>query len=399
MRLVVCSRDQAQRGRAESWGGNVKVLSVLLLRLLLILTATSALPAASAVAQGMPVAPLRRVPEAQAIERMNAWTVGLAGGLLEGAPIRFATEIARVVDDSEKMHVLPIVTRGPSENVEALLFLRGIDAAIINTDALEQFKALIPNINQRITYILSLFPSELHILVRPEINSINELKGKKVNFNTPGTAAAFSGPLMFQAMKLDVQATFIPHQIAMEQLRTGQDDMAAVVFVTSKPVEAFRSGKWGGGFKLLPVPFEDFSLYLPSTLTHSDYPQLIPEGQEIQTIAVPTVLVAYNWARSSDRYRRVARMTEYLFDRLDQLQAPGFHPKWKDVNLNAKVPGLERFPAAQEWLDRAAAKAQAQAQAASSAEPAAQPGVPTLTTPEDQRLYQEFLQWRRSQGR
>ena len=43
---------------------------------------------------------------------MNAWTVGLAGGLLEGAPIRLATEIARVVDDGPNLLVLPIVTRG-----------------------------------------------------------------------------------------------------------------------------------------------------------------------------------------------------------------------------------------------------------------------------------------------
>lgn len=377
-------------------------LLALLKGLMFVALGIAALSAGRAFAQdatdGRPAAPLRRVPEAQAIERMNAWTVGLAGGLLEGAPIRFATEIARVVDDDEKMHVLPIITRGPSENVEALLFLRGVDAAIINTDALEQFKALIPNVNQRITYLLSLFPSELHILVRPEINSLADLKGRKVNFNTPGTAAAFSGPLMFQALKLDVQATFIPHQVALEQLRTGKEDMAGVVFVTSKPVDAFRSGRWGGGFKLLPVPFEDFSTYLPSTLTHNDYPQLIPEGQEIQTIAVPTVLVAYNWPRSSDRYRRVARLTEYLFDRLDRLQTPGFHPKWKDVNLNAKVPGLERFPAAQEWLDRAAA-AKVQAQAASAGGGGSQPAAPALATPEERRLYQEFLQWRRAQGR
>ena len=50
-------------------------------------------------------------------EKLNAWTVGLAGGLLEGAPIRFAADIARVVDDGENLHVLPIVTRGPAENV------------------------------------------------------------------------------------------------------------------------------------------------------------------------------------------------------------------------------------------------------------------------------------------
>ena len=33
--------------------------------------------------------------EAEIRDRINAWTIGLAGGLLEGAPIRFATEIAR----------------------------------------------------------------------------------------------------------------------------------------------------------------------------------------------------------------------------------------------------------------------------------------------------------------
>src|SRR3984957_10702400 len=175
--------------------------------------------------------------ELQIRERVNAGTIGLAGGLLEGAPIHFATEIARVVNDAADMHVLPIVTRGPAENVEDLLYLKGVDAAIINTDALEQFRALVPDIQQRITYILNLFPSELHIFVRPEINSLSDLKGKKVNFNTPGTTAAYSGPLIFERLKLDVQKSFMPHQIALQEMKAGTDDMAAVVFLTSKPID------------------------------------------------------------------------------------------------------------------------------------------------------------------
>jgi len=62
-------------------------------------------------------------------EKMNAWTVGLAGGLLEGAPIRLAAEIARVVDDGSDMHILPIVTRGATENLNSLLYLRGVDTS------------------------------------------------------------------------------------------------------------------------------------------------------------------------------------------------------------------------------------------------------------------------------
>jgi TRAP-type uncharacterized transport system substrate-binding protein len=287
-------------------------------------------------------------------KEMNAWTVGLAGGLLEGAPIRFATEIARVADDGDNLHVLPIVTRGPTENVESLLYVRGVDAAIINADVLEGFKNVVPDIQQKISFVLNLFPSELHIFVRPEISSIQELAGKRVNFNTPGTAAAYSGPLIFERLKISVDKQFIPHPTALEQLRKGE--IAAVVFITSKPVDAFARGKWEGGYKFLPVPYQrDLEqYYLPSTLYHEDYPQLIAPGEQIETISVPTVLAAYNWPKNSDRYQRVARLTNLLFDRVEKLHAPGFHPKWKEVNLGAMVPGLKRFAAAQDWLDRAA---------------------------------------------
>jgi TRAP-type uncharacterized transport system substrate-binding protein len=299
------------------------------------------------------VRPVRREPPPQTPQlTMNAWTVGLAGGLLEGAPIRLAAEIARVVDDGDNLHVLPVVTRGATENVNSLLYLRGIDAAIINSDVLDEYKSQVPDIQRRLAYVLNLFPSELHIFVRPEINSLSDLVGKKVNFNNQGTAAAYSGPLIFSRLGLDVEKTFIPHQVALEQMRKGE--MAAVVFITSKPVDAFVRGRWEPGFKFLTLPyeskFEDY--YLPATLDAADYPNLIKQGERVATIAVPTVLVAFNWPVKSNRFERVARFVDYLFSRIDKLQAPGFDPKWKSINLAATAPGLTRFPAAQAWLDR-----------------------------------------------
>ena len=299
-----------------------------------------------------PAAALARKADIAAKERINAWTVGLAGGFIEGAPLRLAAEVARVVNEQDKLHVIPIVTQGATENVNSLLYLRGIDAAIINTDALDEYKAQMPFIEQRIVYILSLFPSELHIFVRPEIRSLDDLRGKKVNFNTQGTAAAYSGPLIFSRLGLNVDKMFIPHQVALEQMKRGE--VSAVVFVTSKPVDAFLKGRWDPGFKFLPVEydtkFEDY--YLPSSIEAKDYPSLVPKGERIATIAVPTILAAYNWPQQSDRYRRVARLVDNLFGRLDRLQSPGFDPKWKEVSLRAKVPSLERFRPAQEWLDQ-----------------------------------------------
>jgi hypothetical protein len=106
--------------------------------------------------------------------KLNAWTVGLAAGQLEGAPLRFAAELARVLDDGDNMRVLPIVTRGPSDNVVDLLYLRGVDAAIVYGDVLDHFQRerKITGLERRISYIMPLFPSEVHVFVRPEIGKL-----------------------------------------------------------------------------------------------------------------------------------------------------------------------------------------------------------------------------------
>lgn len=300
------------------------------------------------------VVPRRAPPPSTEQEKMNAWTVGLAAGLLEGAPLRLGAEMARVVDDGPNLHLLPIVTRGATENLNSLLYLRGVDTAIINSDALDEYKAQLPQIRRKITYVLNLFPSELHVFVRPEIQSLQDLAGKKVNFNTLGTAAAYSGPLIFSRLGINSENTFIPHQVALQEMRKGE--IAGVVFITSKPVDAFVRGRFEPGFKFLPVQydgrFEDY--YLPATLEAGEYPGLIKAGERVATIAVPTALVAFNWAPRTNRYERVARFVDTLFSRVEKLQGPGFDAKWKSINLAATVPGLDRFPAAQEWLDRKA---------------------------------------------
>ena len=76
--------------------------------------------------------------------------------------------------------MLPIVTRGPTENIEALLYLKGVDVAIISADALAQFEAgRFPTLNSVSPIFIDLFPSELHIFVRPEITSLDDLRARK----------------------------------------------------------------------------------------------------------------------------------------------------------------------------------------------------------------------------
>ena len=289
-------------------------------------------------------------------ERINSWTVGLAAGRIEGAPLLFASELARVLDDGDNMRVLPIVTRGPFDNVYDLLYLRGVDAAIVYGDVLDHFKKQSASADswRKIAYLLSLFPSEAHIFARPEIKSVQDLSGKTVNFNTPGTAANFSGPIIFKQLGIEVKATFMPHTVAMEKMRQGEE-VAATFWISSKPLPQFLKGKWPEGFKFLPIEYSDrLEYYTPAYLDHSDYPALIPAGQQVATISVPAVLAVYDWPVNTERYNRLVRLVDYLFDRFDRLQKdPGYHEKWKDVNLAATVPSWTRFKPLQDKLDRA----------------------------------------------
>jgi TRAP-type uncharacterized transport system substrate-binding protein len=347
------------------------------------------------------VAPAAKPPTEQAHkERINAWTLGLAAGRIEGAPLVFASELARVLDDGDNMRVLPIVTRGPFDNVYDLLYLRGVDAAIVYGDVLDHFKSKpeFANAWRRINYLINLFPSEAHVFVRPEINSIRDLAGKVVNFNTQGTAAAYSGPIIFKQLGIDVKATFIPHNVAMGKMKESEE-VAATFWISSKPLAPFLKGKFPDGFKFLPIEYSDkLEYYAPAYLEHADYPALIPQGRQIATVSVPAVLAVYDWSREPDRQRRLVRLVEYLFERFEKLQKePGYHEKWKDVNLAATVPGWERFKPLQERLDKVSTAASPRGVNTTQLRAQTQKAAP-FNPAEQERLFQQFLEWNRKQG-
>jgi ABC-type amino acid transport substrate-binding protein len=327
--------------------------------------AASMLIAAPATAQAPKRTPADTGPWSVAGKnKLNEWTVGLAAGRTEGAPLRLAAELARVLDDGEKMRVLPIVTRGPFDNMADLLLLKGVDAAILLADTLEHYEKVekVPRLQDRVTYLANLFPSEVHILARPEIKSIEDLAGKKVNFNSAGTAAAYTGPLIFKKLGIKITEAFDPHPQAVAAMRKG-DEYAATFWVTTKPIDPFVKQDFPAGFKLLSVPYarELEDIYLPAALEHKDYPKLIAEGEKVQTVSVPTVLAIYNWQPGNERYKRMARFVDYMFERLPQLQKAPYDSAWKSVSLQAPVPGWKRHALVQQKLDQLAKVRSAQA--------------------------------------
>jgi TRAP-type uncharacterized transport system substrate-binding protein len=330
------------------------------------------------------------------VTRANDWTVSIAGGLLEGTFIRFAAELAKALDDGDNLRILPIVSHGAVENVDDMLYLRGIDLAITYSDVLYQYKKTgqIKNIDQRISYISELYVGELHVFARPEIKTLADLEGKKVGFNTQGAGPTVTGPILFERLGIHVEPVYINNSIAIEQMKSGE--IAAILHTVGKPNDLFTKLPPMPGFHFIPVDYNSklADYYVPTALTHEDYPQLIAFGTQIDTIGIPAVLASYNWPKDSDHFRRIERFINYYFDRFELLKQPSFHPKWRDVNLAAKVPGWARYWVADQKIAQMASSTPDQhPSAAAEASPAT--ATEAVETPGYDPLFQQFLSWRR----
>ena len=343
-------------------------------------------------------------------ERKNNAVVGVAGGLLSGTYMKFADELAQVLDDGDNLRVLPIVTYGAASNLEDLLYLRGVDVAITQSDVFEFFRTQrkIPNLDKRVNYIIRLPVSEMHVLARNDIKSIEDLRGKKVSFGPAGSASSLTGTIVFQRLGVKVDQVLIDNPTAIQKLQSGE--IAALVRVIGAPIDFFAKIPPNSGLHFVPIPFSKIfaDYYTVGELSKKDYPTLVSEGDHVDTIAVPAVLAVFNWAKGTDRYSRVHKFVEALFANWDKFRHPPRHPKWRDVNLAATVPGWTRWGGATEMLDKLAqseAQAEAQAQASARAEASttgsdfasflAANGGANLNAQQRDALFRQFVEWQR----
>jgi uncharacterized protein len=112
---------------------------------------------------------------------------------------------------------------------------------------------------------------------------------------------------------------------------------------------------------------------------------------------VPTVLAVFNWPNNTDRYRRVQRFTEALFTKWDKFLEPHRHPKWRDANLAATVPGWTRWSVAEEMLRRIQQKDPTVAEFWSFLNDQ-RSAVKNLTQEQREALYHEFLKWQKQRS-
>jgi TRAP transporter TAXI family solute receptor len=260
-------------------------------------------------------------------ERLNTNTLVIVADGPGSTDLAITYQLAAVLGDGDAMRILPTVGVGGGRNIRDVRFMKGIDLAITQTNVLARMRqnGEIGALDDKIVYLAKLFNEELHIVVRADsgIGSIEQLSGRSVSLGEPGSGTQAIAHDVLERLGIAVREVDTAGTDPIARLAAGEID--AVALIGGKPIPAVAQRS---GLRLLAVPFakplrEEF---LPAALTSDDYPELVESGSRVDTVAVGTVLIAYNWAKDSDQYKKIRRFVAAFFPQIAKLQTPPLHP-------------------------------------------------------------------------
>ncbi len=287
---------------------------------------------------------------AEARQTVNEGRVGIVTGPSTQTSARAIGDIALAVD-GDGLRLITMTGKGSGQNVTDLLYLGGVDAAVVQMDYLQYAKEYAyPDLDERLRILTPLFDQEVHVLVKHGIYDLKQLAGKKVNFGVRGSGAELTAEIIFGQLGVDVERSFYGDHEALELVKSGE--IAAAVFVSGKPMPLLESVDLSDGVRLLNVPKVEYNdSYTASSFSRDDYSWLIGTG-EVETIAVRTAIAAYNWKPGTERFRGVQELAERLIDNVQKLGAVGRHPKLKDLDPRADFGDWPKLPVVDTYLNR-----------------------------------------------
>lgn len=269
----------------------------------------------------------------------------------DGTSDQLVNELVDVLSDEDDLRLLPLKGKGAAHNLADLLYLSGVDVSVLQVDAMEfaRQQDIFPDLTKNIRYITKWHDLEIHLLVQDDILRFDHLLGKPVNFGPRGSGSELTASTLFNKLRVAVQQTSHSHDIALQKLKDGE--IAGMVYVAGKPIPLFEKIEVRDGLRLLSLPkIDDNDHYLTAMITEADYPTLVFGNRTIKTIAVPSVLAAYNWSAGSQRYQPIENFVEALFAHLGELQTDSRHSKWQEVDPSFDLSLWQRHPASEAYL-------------------------------------------------
>ena len=365
----------------------------------ILLAPTLAVAVLGSLASAQGQTQLKRLPanqQAALQEKLNGSTVVMATGHPTTSYFAMTHDIASMVASEDGVRLLPLSGEGGIGTLRDLLYLRGVDLAIVPANVLvrvRETEALGPAVAQRIGYVTRLYNEEVHVVAGAGTNAFNQLRGKKIAVPQNDGNALFTLNDLMEHLQIEIVK--MPAPEALAAVRAGE--IAAVLLIGAKPMPLVSEIAKDGSLRLLNIPFAPAleESYGPTAFRAEDYPNIVPPGVVVESLAISAVLVA--GARDREGSTRVAKLVPALLSAISERPMANAHSGWGQVNLAATLPTWTRLAAADEWLKSAQQEQALALQRTFDAflrekQPA---GGAELTPAQRKKLFDEFVRWTR----
>lgn len=260
-------------------------------------------------------------------------------------------DIARALNEEGRMRIVSILGESAVANVRDLLYLRGVDAGILNADILPYLRITgeLPAAQRRVRYVTKMFDKTVFLVVGPSIAGLQDLAGKKLATTGEAHDSGVSARTIITLSNLPAELVEMKMSRAVEGLLTGE--VSGLIAVERDATALLRYIPEGSGLRIAPLPVTTAlsEVYATRQVDALEAPSLLPpEG--VQTLTVPAVLAVFDWKQGGTRYPAVADFVESLI--AHTVDAASFEKgrAWREMTPDAEIAGWQRFAAAEESI-------------------------------------------------
>ncbi len=270
------------------------------------------------------------------------YTMATAG--TSGSFYPFGGALCQIINREIGTNITANATGGGKENL-ALLSSEEVDFALLDADmmsyALTGTESYEDKKIDTFGTIASLFPQVLQVVVAEDsdINSISDLKGKRVSVGDAGSGTAVNAKQLFDAYGLSFDDMKVSYISFKESASAFQDkSLDAFVGVSGIPTSAVTETSLTRKIKLLQIDKEHmdilmdkYSFFAPIIVTKDVY----NTSADIETIAVNATVVALKSVSEEVVYN----FTKAMFE--NQAELGEVNVKGKDLSIDTALNGID----------------------------------------------------------
>lgn len=262
------------------------------------------------------------------------------------------------------VRVVPIVGSTHVQNLFDLLYLDGVDIAIVRRDTIDYVRRVagLAAVARLAEPVATIGEQRLVIIADPSVRELSDLSGRPVGIGRPGSGEFVTGTLLFDTLGIDI----VPREVGGDEAieRVARDQLAASVHLLDRGAADGRpltvDAALAADLHVLSVPPSTRldERYRRIVLDERDVARVIGPDERVSSLAVDLLLVAYAWRRENARTERVARFVDAFVDRHDALQGANGESEWNGIDLALRPGEAGPSPLLSRALDRRAARMQ-----------------------------------------